>query len=160
MPNSQEMESRMPPARLLQTVTQIRDVYLVEMHASAPEDTNQETVYINLQIGERKFRTTPGMLQVGLTAHVLYFSEKPEIPSDGEVLSRDDAIGSITLDYVIELEVNEDVVDSEINDASIGRFVDSTLTFVLFPYIRAEAQRISASMPFPHTVIPFMRRNV
>lgn len=160
MPSNQEKTTKKTPPRSLISVSEIRDVFLVEMHASAPDQGNYETLHINLQIGERKFRSTPGTLQVGLTARVLYFATEQEIPAEGGPLPTDDAVGSIVLDYMVDLDLDEDVDASEINDESIGKLVESTLNFVLFPYIRAAVQRITGEMPFPHTVIPFMRRQI
>lgn len=141
--------------------TDIRDVKLLELSARAPEEPEKlgesELVNVELSFANPAFRTKRGDLQILLPAQVSYTSENPESNEDSDSTDSDE-IARISMVFRIELDLDPLVAPECIDTEIMSGFVDSNVIFMVYPYVRSTVQRISGEMPFPNTVLPYLRR--
>lgn len=151
--------------------TDILDVRLLKLSAEAPEepDTLGESLNVELSFANPAFRAKRGELQVLLPVKVTYTFEanrhqfSPGSSSDSEAdnaakTQDNDALASMSMVFRVDLELNRSVDPEDLDKDIISEFVDSNLIFMIYPYVRSTVQRISGEMPFPHTVLPYLRR--
>lgn len=140
--------------------TEIRDIKLVRLSAIAPEEPEAigESVKVDLSFSNPAFRARQGELQILLPAKVSYSADAPDGDSDNESVDTQE-FASIDMMFRLDLDLEPTVQPEEIDKDIISGYVDSNAIFMVYPYVRSTVQRVSGEMPFPHTVLPYLRRS-
>lgn len=156
MPDKNDSTAQLFPAVPLVPYTEIHDIKLTHLAATAP-DSIPQNIKVDLTFGNLAFRAEAGRLQIKISASVSYSPEAPEEAS-GESLGEDYSIAEIEMTFAVDLELDDDLDPERIDEDSIQKFVDSNLIFMLYPYVRSTVHRLTGEMPFPVTILPYLRR--
>lgn len=159
-------------AQSLIPYTDIQNVELISIDARAPESRLNDA-HIQLRIEDAAFQAHPEALHIKVTATVEYrplpergtqstaeealSAASPQL-SEAETEELPDPVASISLCYLITLWLDKRVNPEDIDKESVNVLMEMNTIFMLYPYVRAAVQRLSGEMPFPHTVLPYMRR--